>query len=151
MIEIEINGLVHLIQVAESVADALLDDRQAMEEIGQVGRQSTADNFFEGGRPPWEALSPYTIARREREGIYGTDPLLATGETMQSFILGGNLYTLFNFSDHFVEWGNTREDFPFHDQGSRTEPQRQVLKHQEEDITHYTEIYVDFLRLAMEV
>lgn len=76
----------------------LTDMTPLMRQIAGDMKDAVAENFNQGGRPKWPALSPRTIARRRGGGV-GARPLIDTGGlqdnissryTSSSAIVGAN-------------------------------------------------------------
>lgn len=65
--------------------------------VREVLVPSIRANFDQGGRPPWEALAPATLAFREFYGYGGESPLIRTG-------------TLRRVATQINMWDVTRED-----------------------------------------
>ncbi len=145
-LKLEFTGLLDMVDVLGASARRLEDDREVMEEIGDYGRASVVETFLAQGRPePWADLAPSTLQRRESEGNFSTLILRDSDTTMQSFAGEGNEYTIFDVENHLVEWGNSRFDFPYHQEGSSSEPERIILQHLQEDVDLYAEKYVDYV------
>lgn len=83
MIEVEIDERQALAGLADLMR-RLVDQRPALEEIGELMVERTRGRFRDGTGPDgtaWEPLSAVTLARREKAGVSGTAP--GIGESRQ--------------------------------------------------------------------
>lgn len=69
-------------QLDRLAAGVQRDPTELLEAVGRITRRSYGASFAAGGRPPWQALAPSTLARRQaliRGGVI--PPKTATGKT----------------------------------------------------------------------
>jgi hypothetical protein len=145
-------GVNEVVRGTEDLASLLEEgDEELWSEVGRIGLRTAYEAFNAQGFPePWEDLAPVTLDRRRRRGLTGDLILIATGETQDAFSPEGNEYTILIVEPHSVEFGMSREDFPFHDEGSDNEPQRQVLVYQDQTIDEFADTYLDFMLSVLE-
>ncbi len=151
-IEVEVIGLLPVADMFIGVSTRLKDDTEVMRSILDRGRESVTETFLAQGRPmPWEDLAPSTLRKRQARGNFSPLILRDTDETYLSFIGEGNEWSILEVENHRATWGNRREDFAYHHDGTPNEPQRQILQHLPDDQELYAQMYLDFIVEPFEV
>lgn len=110
--------------------------------------RSAQKNFVAQGRPDrWAALKPKTVERRRNKNKSSILILRDTGQLMQSLSVGQNTFSVRRKARLSAYIGTNRPGATAHQAGnpSRNLPQREVLKHQKEDIEDFKQVYVDHI------
>lgn len=146
-----VDGDLKVVAAMDLLGDRLTDDLAVMHQILDFGRQEVVETFNQQGRPDhWTELSEATLRRRESDGNSSTLILRDTDETMLSFLGEGNAVTISEVVNHRASWGSSRDDFPYHQDGTEREPQRIILQHLPEHSQRYAQMYLDWLTSAFE-
>lgn len=73
-----------VVAALRSLIEQLQDRRELMASLAGIMHRAVEDNFSEGGRPRWQALSAGTIASRRKAGTWPGQILVRSGQLAAS-------------------------------------------------------------------